>query len=95
MKQIRWGWLAVAAVPSVFIGYFYIYPVARILLLGLSELDIGASGVQARLFKVGWFTLWQASLSTVLTSTSIPVSRRFEADRPRLLRVGSRGNRRL
>ena len=67
MKQIRWGWVAVATVPTVFIGYFYAYPVARILALGLSELNFGASGVQARLFKVGWFTLWQASMSTVLT----------------------------
>jgi thiamine transport system permease protein len=57
----------VAAIPTFFIGYFFIYPLARILGLGLSELDIGASGVEARLLKVGWFTLWQASLSTVLT----------------------------
>jgi thiamine transport system permease protein len=57
----------VAAVPAFFIGYFFVYPLVRILGLGLSELDIGASGVEARLLKVGWFTLWQAGLSTVLT----------------------------
>jgi len=67
MKPIRWGWLAVAAVPTVFIGYFYVYPLVSILVLGLSELNFGASGVQARLFRVGWFTVWQASASTVLT----------------------------
>jgi thiamine transport system permease protein len=57
----------VAAVPAFYIGYFFVYPLVRILGLGLSELDIGASGVEARLLKVGWFTLWQAGLSTVLT----------------------------
>ena len=67
MRSIRWGWLAVAAIPTVFIGYFYVYPLFRILTLGLSELNIGFSGVEARLFRVGWFTLWQASVSTILT----------------------------
>ena len=67
MRRIRWGWVAVAALPVVFIGYFYIYPLARILTLGLSELNLGASGVEARLLRVGWFTLWQATVSTVLT----------------------------
>jgi len=67
MRSIRWGWMAVAALPTVFIGYFYVYPVVRILVLGLSELNVGFSGVEARLFRVGWFTLWQASLSTILT----------------------------
>lgn len=67
MRGIRWGWLAVAAVPTIFIGYFFIYPLARILGLGLSELSIGATGVQARLLHVGWFTVWQAAVSTALT----------------------------
>jgi thiamine transport system permease protein len=67
MSKIRWGWVAVAAVPTIFIGYFFVYPVIRILGIGLSELSIGASGVEARLLRVGWFTLWQATLSTILT----------------------------
>jgi len=67
MGRIRWGWVAVAALPTVFIGYFFVYPVARILGIGLAELDIGASGLEARLLRVGWFTLWQATLSTILT----------------------------
>ncbi|HEU4319929.1 MAG TPA: iron ABC transporter permease [Acidimicrobiia bacterium] len=67
MRKLRWGWLAVAAVPTLFIGYFFLYPLVRILALGLSELSIGASGVEARLVRVGWFTVWQAALSTVLT----------------------------
>ncbi|HEX6300305.1 MAG TPA: iron ABC transporter permease [Acidimicrobiia bacterium] len=67
MKRIRWGWVAVAAPPVIFIGYFFVYPLIRILVLGLSELSVGASGVEARLIRVGWFTLWQATVSTVLT----------------------------
>lgn len=67
MRKISWGWVAVAAVPVVFIGYFFIYPVARILGLGLAELNIGVNGLEARLLRVGWFTLWQATVSTILT----------------------------
>lgn len=67
MRNVRWGWVAVAAVPTFFVGYFFIYPLVRILGLGLSELSVGASGVEARLLRVAWFTLWQACLSTGLT----------------------------
>jgi thiamine transport system permease protein len=67
MRRIRWGWVAVGAVPVLFIGYFFVYPVARILQLGLSEWGVGASGVEARLLRIGWFTLWQAVVSTILT----------------------------
>lgn len=67
ISRIRWGWVVVAAVPALFIGYFFVYPVVRILGLGLSELNIGASGLEARLIRVGWFTIWQAAASTGLT----------------------------
>ena len=67
MRRARWGWALVAAVPAVFIGYFFVYPVVRILALGLSEMNIGSTGLEARLVRIGWFTLWQAALSTVLT----------------------------
>ncbi len=67
MSRIRWGWVLVGAIPAIFLGYFFVYPLIRILGLGLSELNIGATGLQARLVKVGWFTLMQAVLSTLLT----------------------------
>ena len=67
MRRVRWGWVAVVAIPTLFIGYFFVYPLFRILGLGLSELSVGASGVEARLLRVGWFTVWQALVSTVLT----------------------------
>lgn len=67
MRRIRWGWIGVSAIPILFLGYFFVYPLARILALGLSEMNVGASGLEARLLSVGWFTLWQAALSTLLT----------------------------
>lgn len=67
MRRIRWGWILVGVIPAVYLGYFYVYPLIRVLGLGLSELNVGSTGLGNRLFKVGWFTLWQATLSTVLT----------------------------
>lgn len=67
LKRIRWGWVAVAALPAAFIGYFFLYPVARILVLGLSEIGPGGVSLDSRLLRVGWFTLWQAIASTALT----------------------------
>ena len=67
MRSLRWGKVLVAAVPAIFIGYFFLYPLVRILTLGLSELNFGSQGVESRLLQIGWFTLWQAALSTVLT----------------------------
>lgn len=61
------GWVAVAAVPLLFIAYLFVYPVARILSIGLAELSLGSTGLEARLLRVGWFTVWQASASTALT----------------------------
>lgn len=58
-------WTA-AAVPALFVGYLFLYPLGRILWLGLSGFD-GADLAGGRLLRVGWFTLWQAVLSTVLT----------------------------
>jgi hypothetical protein len=53
MRKTRWGSVAVAAVPALFIGYFFLYPLARILFLGLSEIEIGSDGVEARLLQIG------------------------------------------
>jgi thiamine transport system permease protein len=62
---------AIAAVPVVFLGYLFVYPMARILALAFGEQDglAGFADVLAspRLRGSVWFTLWQASLSTALT----------------------------
>ncbi len=67
MRRIRWGRVLLATIPTLFIGYFFLYPVTRILILGLSELGMRTDSVNARLGRIGWFTLWQAALSTILT----------------------------
>ncbi|MCI0424878.1 MAG: hypothetical protein L0Z47_03390, partial [Actinobacteria bacterium] len=67
LRRVRWGWVALVAPPLLFLGYFFLYPVVRILLIGLAETGAGSTGLQTRLLRVGWFTLWQAIVSTVLT----------------------------
>ena len=59
------------AVPAAFLAVFFLYPVVRIVALGLAEgpwlsalLDVLSSG---SLRGVLWFSLWQAAASTVLT----------------------------
>jgi len=57
--------------PGVFLGYFFVYPVATILITGLAP-EGGASAFvevlgDPGIRSVAWFTLWQAVLSTVLT----------------------------
>jgi thiamine transport system permease protein len=60
------------AVPTVFLGYFFVYPLVRILATGLTggegALDPIADVLgSASLRAVAWFTLWQAIASTLLT----------------------------
>lgn len=60
------------AVPVLFLGYFFAYPVIAITVRGLAHGDAGLRGVwdvlsDRGLQRVAWFTVWQATLSTVLT----------------------------
>lgn len=63
-RRVLW---AAAALPVLFIGYLFVYPMVRIIWLGISELQLPDLAVESRLLRVGWFTLWQATVSTVLT----------------------------
>ena len=62
-----------ALLPLAFLGVFFVYPVVSILALGLApggSLDLGAAVAvlgQPFVLDVVWFTLWQATLSTLLT----------------------------
>ncbi len=62
--------VAVAAVPFVFLGVFFAYPVVSVIAHGLGSsgrvdpLDVVRSD---ELWRTVWFTLWQAAVSTVLT----------------------------
>ncbi len=69
----RAGRAALLAVPLLFLGVFFAWPVAAIIGRGLvpqGQLDLGALGPvvsDPSLRAVAWFTLWQALLSTVVT----------------------------
>lgn len=68
---MRWSaWAVLAAVPVGFMGLFFVWPVAAVIIRGLG--GAGAGGVadlvgSASFWRVLWFTTWQAAASTVLT----------------------------
>ena len=89
-------WL-LAALPLAFLGYFFAYPLARILWRGLTPdgaftttvfTDVLSNG---SLIGVAWFTLWQAAASTALTLVlALPgayVFARYDFPGKRLLRA--------
>ena len=69
----RWGTLVMVAVPMLFLGYFFLYPVIVITARGLTPDGVFSPRIFAdvvldpTLRGVAAFTLWQAVLSTVLT----------------------------
>ncbi len=62
----RAGRVALAVLPVGFIGYLFVYPVTRILVMSLGGGfgDVFSSGSTRSAI---WFTVWQAVASTVLT----------------------------
>jgi thiamine transport system permease protein len=69
----RWVRAALAIVPAAFLAVFFVYPVASIVGRGLApdwSLDLDPVGkvlTDATLRHIAWFTVWQATLSTILT----------------------------
>jgi thiamine transport system permease protein len=69
----RLGTITVIAVPTVFLAYFFLYPVIVITVRGLTPDGVFSPGVfwevlgDPTLQGVAAFTLWQAVLSTLLT----------------------------
>jgi thiamine transport system permease protein len=69
------GRAALVAVPVAFLGVFFVYPVATIVARGLApdgSLDLDPLRevvTDPGLRHVIWFTVWQATVSTVLTVT--------------------------
>lgn len=67
------GMVALAAVPVGFVGFFFVWPVARIVVRGFhpdGQWDLSAIGDvlgNASTRHVIWFTVWQAAASTLLT----------------------------
>ena len=73
--------LLIGAVPAIFLGYFFIYPLITILYTGLVPDGGFATSAFSEVFtsstvrSVAWFTLWQALLSTALTlAIGLPVA---------------------
>ncbi len=54
-------------VPAVFLGWFFVYPLVRILARGISADGFREVLTDADLLGVAWFTVWQATVSTALT----------------------------
>ena len=89
--------LALGIVPLTFLAVFFVYPVAVIVIRGLTpggDLDLSPLReviTDPGLRKIAWFTVWQATLSTVLTVlVAMPgafVLSRFEFRGRRLVRA--------
>lgn len=58
---------ALAAIPVLFLGYFFVYPLVRILLLAVDGAAVADVLGDARVRSAAWFTTWQAAVSTALT----------------------------
>jgi thiamine transport system permease protein len=62
---------ALAAIPVLFFGYFFIYPLVTVLVTGFTStgasVSVGDVLTRPSLRGIAWFTLWQAVASTLLT----------------------------
>ncbi len=73
MTRSRCGGIALVAIPLAFLSYFFIYPLATVLITGFTSngnIDLGPLQTVFRrdaLLNVAWFTIWQAVASTLLT----------------------------
>ena len=93
------GGALLAGIPLIFLGLFFLYPVASVLARGLvdeGELQLDALSrllLDPRLRGVAWFTLWQATLSTLLTlAVALPgayVVARYDFPGKRLVRAAA------
>ncbi len=60
-------------IPLAFLGYFFLYPIVTVLITGFTsdgQFDFGPLRTvfgRSGLLNVAWFTLWQATASTLLT----------------------------
>ncbi len=67
LSQVGWGLLV--GVPILFLGVFFLYPVATIIWRGFDSAVVGSVLGDRYLRGVAWFTLAQAVASTALTIT--------------------------
>jgi thiamine transport system permease protein len=62
-----WFVVMLAAVPVMFLAIFYVWPFATLLARGLDMSTAADVLGRRRTWDIAWFTLWQATASTVLT----------------------------
>jgi thiamine transport system permease protein len=63
------------AVPGLFIAYLFLYPLGRILWISLDGAGFGEIVGSSRFWGAAWFTLWQATASTLLTlAAALPLT---------------------
>lgn len=71
VTRLRRG--ALLLLPFAFLGYFFVYPLVTIIVTGLTGGDSSALSAFADVFSrrrlggIVWFTVWQATASTLLT----------------------------
>ena len=63
----RWFVVALAAAPTAFLLVFYVWPFATLLVRGVRLESITDTLRADSTWRVVWFTLWQAALSTAAT----------------------------
>jgi thiamine transport system permease protein len=93
----RLGGAALVALPLAFLAYFFVYPLMTVLVTGfMSDGNFDLAAMQTvlgrrALLNVAWFTLWQATASTLLTIVvALPaagVMARYDFPGKRLLRA--------
>ena len=67
--------LALAALPVVFLGLFFAYPLVSILGSVIDRSQVAQVLTDDRLRQVIWFTCWQAAVSTALTlAAGLPIA---------------------
>lgn len=80
--------LALAAVPTAFLAWFFAWPVASIAVTSLAHPPVPGSSID---LGVIWFTVWQAAVSTLLAlAAGLPLAfviARFDFPGRRLLRA--------
>jgi thiamine transport system permease protein len=99
MTRARVGRVLLAGLPLSFLGFFFLWPVLSIIATGLwreGSLDLSAFGEvlgNRNLLGVAWFTLWQATVSTVLTlAVALPgayVFARYDFPGKRVIRAAA------
>ncbi len=68
MKNWRQLWLvAIIALPLLFLVIFFFYPLLNVLRIGLTVGSVVDVLGRSSFWRVLWFTVWQAVLSTLLT----------------------------